>query len=38
MVVKRIEGCYYNVMGMPLNALRKILLHAEIDLWDFLKA
>jgi septum formation protein len=34
LIVKRIEGCYYNVMGLPVNALKTILLHAGIDLWD----
>lgn len=35
-IVKEIEGCYYNVMGLPLNALRSILLRVGIDLWDHL--
>lgn len=33
-IVNRIEGCYYNVMGLPVNSLRKLLLNFEIDLWD----
>lgn len=35
-VVKQIEGCFYNVMGLPMNTLRKLLLKAGIDLWDYL--
>jgi septum formation protein len=37
MIVSRIDGCYYNVMGMPLNTLKKLLLKVGIDLWDHLK-
>lgn len=37
LVVKRIEGCYYNVMGLPINALRELLQKIGIDLWSFLK-
>lgn len=35
-LVQRIEGCYYNVMGMPINTLTKILHHLGIDLWEHL--
>lgn len=37
LIVNRIEGCYYNVMGLPINALRKILKRANIELWDYIK-
>ena len=37
LIVKRIEGCYYNVMGLPLSSLRQLLLRTGIDLWDRLK-
>jgi len=37
LIVSRIDGCYYNVMGLPLNALKKLLLKMGIDLWDYLK-
>lgn len=33
LIVKRIEGCYYNVMGLPINALYSTLKRAGIDLW-----
>ena len=37
LIVKRIEGCYYNVVGMPLNALCDILSQIGINLWKHLK-
>jgi septum formation protein len=36
LIVKRIEGCYYNIMGLPLQTLRRLLLKVGIDLWDHL--
>ena len=36
LIVKRIEGCYYNVMGLPINGLCKILKDAGINLWDYI--
>lgn len=36
-IVKRIEGCYYNVMGLPINSVRDLLLQAGVDLWQYLK-
>lgn len=35
-LVKKIVGCYYNVMGLPINVLRSLLLKVNIDLWDHL--
>lgn len=37
LLVSAIEGCYYNVLGLPLNVVRRLLLHFGIDLWDFIK-
>lgn len=37
LIVKHIEGCYYNVMGLPINSLRSVLLPVGIDLWKHLK-
>ncbi len=38
LIVKKIEGCYYNVMGLPLTSLREILLNVGINLWQHLKS
>ena len=38
LIVKRIEGCYYNIMGLPLQTTRRLLLKAGIDLWDYLRS
>lgn len=35
-LVKRIEGCFYNVLGLPINAVVFLLKKAGIDLWDYL--
>jgi septum formation protein len=36
-LVARIEGCYYNVMGLPINILKELLLKTGIDLWKYLR-
>jgi septum formation protein len=36
-IVKRIEGCYYNIMGLPLDLVRRLLLNIGIDLWNYLR-
>lgn len=38
LIVKRIEGCYYNIMGLPIHTVRRLLLKAGVDLWDYLKS
>ena len=38
LIVRKIEGCYYNVMGMPVNSLQKLLSLVEVDLWAYMKA
>ncbi|PIS02975.1 MAG: septum formation protein Maf [Chlamydiae bacterium CG10_big_fil_rev_8_21_14_0_10_42_34] len=38
LIVKRIEGCYYNIMGLPIHTVRSLLLKVGIDLWDYLKS
>lgn len=35
-IVQRMEGCYYNAMGMPIGTLTKLLHHLHIDLWEYL--
>ncbi|KAF3362044.1 hypothetical protein PHSC3_001355 [Chlamydiales bacterium STE3] len=37
LIVKKIEGCYYNVLGLPINVVASLLKKANIDLWDHLK-
>ncbi len=37
LIVNRIEGCYYNVVGFPINAVRALLKNIGIELWDYLK-
>jgi septum formation protein len=36
LIVKKIDGCFYNVMGLPINTLRDLLNKAGIDLWAHL--
>lgn len=36
-LVNKIDGCYHNVCGLPINALTAMLKHANIDLWDYLQ-
>lgn len=35
LMVSKIDGCYYNVMGLPINTLEKLLKHFGIELWDY---
>lgn len=35
-IVKRMEGCFYNVMGLPIGALQQVLKNVGINLWDYL--
>lgn len=37
LLVNKIDGCFYNVMGFPINAVQKLLLKAGIDLWNYVK-
>lgn len=34
LLVEKIDGCFYNVIGLPINTLRNLLSHADVDLWD----
>lgn len=35
-LINRIEGCFYNVMGLPINALRELFSRIGVDLWQHL--
>jgi septum formation protein len=35
-IVQEIQGCFYNVMGLPVNTLRELLMKVGIDLWDYI--
>lgn len=37
LLVRKIEGCYKNVMGLPINVVRDLLLNVGIDLWDYIR-
>jgi septum formation protein len=37
-LVSRIEGCYYNVMGLPITVMKDLLVKVGIDLWKHLKS
>lgn len=38
LIVAKIEGCYDNVMGLPLGVTKRLLEAAGIDLWKYLKS
>lgn len=37
LAIQKIEGCFYNVMGLPINTVRKLMLNTGLDLWHYLK-
>ena len=37
-IVDRLEGCFYNVMGLPLRTTEELLRHGGIDLWQGLSS
>ena len=37
-IVERIDGCFYNVMGLSLVSLQNLLQKLQIDLWQCLSA
>lgn len=34
LLVRQIDGCYYNVTGLPVNTLHRLLKKVGIDLWS----
>lgn len=36
LIIDRIEGCYYNVMGLPVNTVHTLLKNVNIDLWNYI--
>lgn len=36
-MVEKLEGCFYNTVGLPINALERGLKILGINLWDYLK-
>lgn len=36
LIVHKIEGCYYNVMGLPINTVERLLKYFRIELWNYL--
>lgn len=37
LLVNKIEGCYNNIVGLPVNAMHQLLLNVGIDLWDYIR-
>lgn len=37
LAINKIDGCYYNVMGLPINSVRQLLLKVGIELWDYIR-
>lgn len=36
-LIKKIDGCFYNIMGLPISVTKELLLKAGINLWEFLR-
>lgn len=35
LIVKKIDGCYYNCMGLPINTMHTLLKRCGIELWNY---
>jgi septum formation protein len=35
-IIRAIEGCYYNVLGLPIQTVKMLLARIGINLWDHL--
>jgi septum formation protein len=38
LLINKIDGCFYNVMGLPINALRDLFFKFGVDLWKHIKS
>ncbi len=36
LIVEKIEGCFYNVMGLPIQLVATLLRTIGVDIWDYL--
>ena len=36
LIVQKIDGCYYNVKGLPINTVEHLLSHFNLALWEHL--
>lgn len=36
LIVNRIEGCFYNVKGLPINTVATLMRKFNIELWEYL--
>lgn len=37
LIAQKIDGCYYNVIGLPINTVRDLLKEIDIELWNYLR-
>lgn len=37
LILEKMEGCYYNVLGLPINVLSRLLSNVGIDLWHYMR-
>lgn len=37
LLIRKINGCFYNVMGLPMNTVRELFLQIGIDLWNYIR-
>lgn len=37
LVIKKVDGCFYNVMGLPIRVTQNLLAQFGIDLWHCIK-
>ncbi|MEF9519809.1 Maf-like protein [Chlamydia crocodili] len=36
LIINNIQGCSYNVQGLPIKTLKHLLLEFDVNLWDYL--